>query len=331
MRHTRSIAAASALVLALAAPLPVAAASTTPITWTPLPAVEPGQEVSLYTTDLPALFHAGCGSGEAIQVTVAAKPVSAANLDWAILFTLPLSLRPGAVLAVSAPACHAAGSQVLTVATPIIAHATAQIVTEVGGQQTATAGQPLTVTGTGFGVAEGPGFAVLLDGQPCGGCQIQGWNAGEIVVTLPQTLDTGAYSLSVSTSVGTSPTVPLYVLSVADAAALAAGQHITIPWASATHPAIPTGTPSRTGSGRPGTGRSSDPGTGGRSTHGAGWPWVALIGLGSVAAALAALVPWRRKRRVGAGQVQVGVPEPEPEALAAEPGTPEQDPEGGDT
>lgn len=337
MRHTRSIAAASALVLAFAAPLPAAAAGTTPITWTPLPAVEPGQEISLYTNDLPALFAAQCSSGSAVQVSVGGLPVTAANLDWAILFTLPLSMRPGAQLVVSAPSCHASGSQVLTVATPIIAQATAQVVTQAGGRETATAGQPVTVTGTGFGVAEGPGFAVLLDGQPCGGCQIQGWNAGEIVVTLPQTLDTGAYSLSVSTSVGTSPTVPLYVLSVADAAALAAGKTVALPWASGSgRPggggsgrALPSGSGTRSPTGGGRDGGAGSPGGGGRSGHGAaGWQWPLLVGLGSLVAALAALAPWRRKRRAGAGQVQVEAPEPEPPA--AEPEAEEQDPEGGD-
>lgn len=347
MRDARAIAAVAAF-LALAVPLPaVAAAGTTPITWTPLPAVEPGAQVTLSTDDLPALFAAGCGSGPAVQVSVAGQPVTAANLDWAILLTLPLSLRPGAQLVVSAPACHAVGSQVLTVAQPVIATATAQIVTEAGGQETATAGQTVTVTGTGFGVAQGPGYALLLAGQPCG-CQIEGWGAGVIEATLPQTLATGAYSLAVRTSVGTSPGVPLYVLSVADAQALAAGKPVTVPWASSAGTGAPqggggadgSGAPSGGGQGTPprsGTGSHAGgrPGAGGRgahaggSEHGVAWPWLVLVGLASVAAAVLALP--RRPRRVGAGAVQVQTPEPEPEAQAAEPEAgPETGPEGGD-
>ena len=344
MKHARIRASTVvvALAVALAVPLPAAAASATPITWTPLPSVEPGAQVTLSTNDLPALFAAGCGSGPAVQVTVAGQPVTAANLDWAIVLTLPLALRPGSVLAVSAPSCHAVGTQVLTVATPIIAQATAQVVTVAGGQETATAGQIVTITGTGFGAAQGTGFAVLLDGRPCTGCQIQGWNAGEIVVTLPQGLATGAYSLAVRTVAGTSPSVPLYVLSVADAAALAAGKTVALPWASGSGRASgaggggsgragPSGTRSPTGGRQPGTGGGTGNPSGGRSGHGTGWPWLLLVGLGSVAAAALALAPWRRRSRVGAGQVQVGAPEPEAEeAQAAEPEAPETDPEGGD-
>ena len=339
MQYSRTIAAAVA-VLALAAAAPaVAAASTTPITWYPLGAVEPGAQIDLYTNDLPALFAGGCGSGTGVKVTVGGVPVAAANLDWAILLTLPLDLRSNAQIVVTAPACHAEGSQVLNVATPIIAQATAQVVTQAGGQETATAGQPVTVTGTGFGVGQGPGFEVLLSGQPCG-CQDEGWGAGEIIITLPQGLATAAYTLAVRTSAGTSMNVPLYVLSVSDAQALAAGKQVALPWASGSGRAggaggggsvraVPSGSGTRSPTGGGRDGGAGSPGGGGRSGHGAaGWQWPLLVGLGSLVAALAALAPWRRKRRAGAGQVQVEAPEPEPPA--AEPEAEEQDPEGGD-
>ncbi len=338
MSTARSVVAVSALAVALAVPLPAAAG--TPITWVPLPAVEPGAQVTLSTDDLPALFQAGCGSNSAVQVTVGGQLVAAANLDWAIVLTLPLTLRPGAVLAVTAASCHAQGSQVLAVAVPIVAGATARVVTVAGGQETVTAGQPVTITGTGFGAGQGAGFAVLLEGQPCTDCQIGGWNAGEITATLPQGLATATYTLAVRTTAGTSPPVPLYVLSTSAAQALAAGKPVALPWApgaggtggAGSGQATRSGTGSHAG-GQAGSGGSGNPGGGGGGHHGAAWPWVALVALGSLAAAaLAALAPWRRKRRVGAGQVQVQTPEPEAEeAQAAAPEAQEQDPAGGDT
>ena len=328
MRYSRCIVAAIFAGLALAVASPALAAGATPITWVPLPAVEPGSQILLDVTDDATLFAVQCGGITPVVATVGGVAVPAANEDWAIQVTLPLNLAPGATLSVTARSCHAFGSQTLTVATPVIAHATAQVV-EVGGQETATAGQSVAIAGTGFGAGQGPGFAVLLNRQVCVACQVESWSAGFISVVLPQNLPTAAYRLAVRTSAGTSPTVPLYVLSTSDAQALASGQTVAVPWASggasSTHPSAPT--TSRSGSS---TEPADNPG-GGRAGHGhgVGWPWLALIGLGSVAAAFLALR--RRPRRGAAGIVQVQTPEPETEAPTAAPEAPEQNPTGGDT
>lgn len=318
MRHVSSIVAGSALALALAVPLPAAAAGLAP---QPLGAVEGGQTI---TVTVPGLMTGEVCHG---PVTVDVGGVSATVLAAGgvggdqILLTLPAAVATGQTLTVTQ--CGESGTESIRVLQPVIRSATSTVTTEVGGHRALTAGGRVIITGSGLGVL-GSGH-VLLDGR-AGRVQVLDWGFGSIVAVLDPALATGTYSLSVRTGGGTSNSTVLHVLSVSAAQALASGQTVSVPWAtsgaSSTHPSSPTTSRSRSGT-RP----TGNPG-GGRSGHGSGWPWVALVGLGSVAAALAALAPWRRRRRVGAGSVQVETTEPEAPADAPE--APEQDPTGSD-
>ena len=323
MQNVRIFAAVAALAVALAAPIPAAAAGLAP---QPLGAVEGGQTI---TVTVPGLM-----TGEVCHspVTVDVGGVSAAVLAAGgvggdqVLLTLPPAVATGQTLTVAQ--CALSGSEPIQVLMPVVHTATATVTTEAGGQTAITAGARISISGSGLGVM-GSGN-VLLNGQT-GQVQVLGWGYGDIMAVLSPSLSTGTYTLSVRTGGGTSNATTLHILSISASQALASGQTVSVPWAtggaSSTHP--PTGTPSRS---RSGTRPTDNPGGGGRSGHGAaGWQWPLLVGLGSLSAALAALAPWRRKRRVGAGSVQVQTTEPEAEeAQAAAPETPEQDPEGGD-
>lgn len=318
MKQVSSLVAAAAAVLALAVPLPAAAAGLAP---QPLGALEGGQTVTL---DVPGLQSGEVCHGP-VKVTVGGTPATVLAAGGVggdqVLLTLPAGVASGQTLTVAQ--CGVSGSETIQVLQPVIHTATSTVTTEAGGHRAITAGGRVTITGSGLGVL-GSG-KVLLDGQS-GEVQVLDWGFGSIVAVLSPSLHTGTYSLAVQTGGGTSNATTLHVLSVSAAQALAAGQSVSVPWASggasSTHP--PTGTPSRS---RSGTRPTDNPG-GGRAGHGSagGWPWVALAGLGSVAAALAALAPWRRRRRVGAGSVQVETPAAEPEAPEPEPAS-----TGGDT
>lgn len=326
---TASVVAASALAVALAVPLPAAAAGIPEpgcpagiggtLSWTPTGAVQGGQQVTLW------LDGASVGSSAVPSVTVDSQGVSAQGGGHEVSFSFPLGVTPG-TLAIRE--CGASGTQPISVLRPVIHTATSDVAVRVGGQVAYTAGKAIVVTGTGFALAQGSN-ALLLDGTTSG-VQVTNWSptGTEIVAVLAPALASGTYRLSIRTGGGTSNATTIHVLSVADAQALAAGKPVSLPWApgaggtggAGSGRSGPSGTGSHAG-GQAGSGGSGNPG-GGQSGHGVAWLWLVLVGLTSVAAALAALAPWRRRRRVGAGSVQVQTPESEAgePAAAPEPG-----------
>ena len=320
---------AAGVAVALAVSVPAAAAAG--LAPQPLGALEGGQTVTL---DVPGLQSGEVCHGP-VKVTVGGTPATVLAAGGVggdqVLLTVPAGVASGQTLTVAQ--CGVSGSETIQVLQPVIHTATAAVTVEAGGETAATAGARVTVTGSGVGVM-GSGD-VLLNGR-AGQVQVLGWGFGSITVVLTPSLQTGTYTLSVRTGGGTSNATTLRVLSIADAQAIASGQSVALPWAtggaSSTHPSSSTGTPSRSTSGAT---RSGNPSGGGRAGHGhgAGWPWPVLVGLGSIAAALLALAPWRRRHRVGTGNVQMETTEPEAEeAPAAEPEAgPETGPEGGDT